>query len=213
MSIVAALIASAYAQKPASAPTPEQFRMEIEDVFSIAGVGTVVKGKVELGKVKVGDDVDIVGINPTRTTSVTMIIKPPIRERQTEAVKGDDVNIVLRGVQVADIKRGQILAAAASLRAHSVFKAKIDLHSVLAGGRKTPIFTQYRPQIKIGSAIFTGVLTFPASVEMIEPGTKGVEVEITLAQPAVIEEGLTISLREGSRTVGTGVITSITPQK
>jgi elongation factor Tu len=197
----------AFAQKVEN--NPEPFFMQIEDVFPVAGVGIVARGTIERGKIKVGDEVDLVGIKPVKTTTVAGIIKPPIREVQTEAGKGDTVGIVLKGVTKDDLSRGQVIAKPGSLKAASKFKATLDMVSALGGGRRTPFATGYRPQVFIRLGMFTGVVTLPAGVETVEPGAKGVEVEIELNSPAALEKGTAFELREGGRVVGKGTVLSL----
>jgi elongation factor Tu len=214
LSILAMILVSstvAFGQKAET--TPEPFFMEIADVFPIAGVGIVARGTIGRGKVKVGDEVDIVGIKPTKTTSVASIIKPPIREMQTEAGKGDAVGIVLKGVQKEDLSRTQVLAQPGSLAAASKFKATIDLTARMVGGMRTPLKSGYRPQVYIRFGMYSGVVNLPSGVESVEPGTKGVEVEIELTEPVALEKGTVIELKEFGRVTGKGTVVSFDGMK
>lgn len=192
---------------------PEPFFMEIEDMFSVAGVGIMATGTIVRGKVKVGDEVELVGIMPTKATSVLRIIKPPIREPQTEAAKGDAVGLVLKGVERDDLSRGQAIAKPGSVTAVSRFKATLDMVSPLAGGRRTPFFTGYRPQVFIRLGMYTGIVTLPPDVESVAAGAKGVEVEIELNSPAALEKGTAFDLKEGGRVVGKGTVVSFEQPK
>lgn len=204
--VVFAFFAISHAQKPMPAPTPEHFRMEIEDVFPIAGSGIVARGIIAEGKVKVGDEVDIVGLNPTKTTTVVGIIKPPIRERQTEAGKGDAVGIILKGVTKDDLARGQVIAKTGTVKSYSKFKATIDLNSTMTSGRKTPITNGYKPMVYIGLGMHSGAVTLAKGTAEVQPGTKGVVVEIELTKPVALIPGQTISLREGPKVIAQGVV-------
>lgn len=205
--IIFASFSAAHAQKPTPSPTPEHFRMEVEDVFPIAGAGIVARGTIAQGKVKVGDEVDIVGLNPTKTTTVTGIIKPPVRERQTEAGKGDAVGIILKGVTRDDLSRGQVIARSGTVRSYSKFKATVDVNSTMTSGKRTPITNGYKPMIYIGLGMYSGEITLAAGTAEVQPGTKGVVVEIELAKPVALVSGEAISFREGSRVIAQGVVT------
>ncbi len=191
----------------------EPFFMQIEDMFPVAGLGLVAQGTITRGKIKVGDEVEIVGIKPTKTTSVARIIKPPIREMQTEAGRGDAVGIVLSGVTKEDLSRGQVIATPGSQKAATKFNATLDMVAALAGGRRTPFFTGYRPQVFIGLGMYTGIVTLPAGVDSVEPGSKGIEVEIVLNSPAALEKGTAFELRESGRIVGKGTVLSLEENK
>jgi len=210
---IAAAFSAAYSQTPKQPPAVETFLMEIEDVFSIAGIGTLANGTIERGKVKVGDEVDIVGTGPTRTTTVVGIIKPPLRERQAEANKGDIVSIILKGITKEDLSRGQLIAKPGSIKAHKKFKVKIDMLSILAGGKKTPMSNGYRPMVMARNGLLPGTVFLPSGTEPIPPGTKGVELEIEVSSPAPLEIGQAIKLREGARVIATGTITGFSDPK
>lgn len=204
--VVLACSALAFGQKTETKPEP--FFMEVEDMFPVAGAGIMIRGTIERGKVKVGDEVELVGIKPTKTTSVVRIVKPPIREMQTEAAKGDAVGIVLKGAAREDIARGQVIAKPGSMTAVSKFKATLDMVSTLAGGRRTPFATGYRSQIFIRLGMYSGIVTLPANVASVEPGAKAIEVEIELNSPAALEKGTAFDLKESGRVVGKGTVVS-----
>jgi elongation factor Tu len=193
-------------------PTPERdiekpFLMPIEDIFSITGRGTVVTGRVERGKVKVGETVEIVGIHPkiekTVVTGVEMF-----RKLLDEGVAGDNVGLLLRGITKDEVERGQVIAKPGSITPHSHFKAQVYVLSKEEGGRHTPFFTGYRPQFYFRTTDVTGNVTLPEGVEMVMPGDN-VEMEGRLITPIAMEEGLRFAIREGGRTIGAGSITSI----
>ena len=193
-------------------PTPERdvekpFLMPIEDIFSITGRGTVVTGRVERGKVKVGETVEIVGIHPkiekTVVTGVEMF-----RKLLDEGVAGDNVGLLLRGVTKDQVERGQVIAKPGSITPHSHFKAQVYVLSKEEGGRHTPFFTGYRPQFYFRTTDVTGNVALPEGVEMVMPGDN-VEMEGKLITPIATEEGLRFAIREGGRTIGAGSITSI----
>jgi elongation factor Tu len=193
-------------------PTPQRdtekpFLMPIEDIFSITGRGTVVTGRVERGKVKVGETVEIVGIHPkiekTVVTGVEMF-----RKLLDEGVAGDNVGLLLRGVTKDQVERGQVIAKPGSITPHSQFKAQVYVLSKEEGGRHTPFFTGYRPQFYFRTTDVTGNVALPEGVEMIMPGDN-VEIEGKLITPIAMEEGLRFAIREGGRTIGAGSITKI----
>ncbi len=193
-------------------PTPERdiekpFLMPIEDIFSITGRGTVVTGRVERGKVKVGETVEIVGIHPkiekTVVTGVEMF-----RKLLDEGVAGDNVGLLLRGITKDEVERGQVIAKPGSITPHSRFKAQVYVLSKEEGGRHTPFFTGYRPQFYFRTTDVTGNVTLPEGVEMVMPGDN-VEMEGNLITPIAMEEGLRFAIREGGRTIGAGSITRI----
>lgn len=200
---------SVFAQK--TNPTPVPFLMEIEDVFYINGVGTVATGKVERGSVKAGDQVEIVGIRPTLQTTVVRL--EAFGKSLTEAAAGTNVGLVLKGVQKTDVTRGQMIAKPGSIKAYKKIKAKIDLFEVKDGGRKTPITTGFRPQIFFRKTGFSGIITLPAGKTNAAAGEKGVTVEIELTEPAAIEKGDKISLREYGKTVAGGIVTELILKK
>jgi elongation factor Tu len=193
-------------------PTPERdiekpFLMPIEDIFTITGRGTVVTGRVDRGKIKVGETVEIVGIHPkiekTVVTGVEMF-----RKLLDEGVAGDNVGLLLRGITKEDVERGQVIAKPGSITPHSHFKAQVYVLSKEEGGRHTPFFTGYRPQFYFRTTDVTGNVSLPEGVEMVMPGDN-VEMEGKLITPIAMEEGLRFAIREGGRTIGAGSITKI----
>jgi elongation factor Tu len=193
-------------------PTPERdvdrpFLMPVEDVFSITGRGTVATGRVERGTVKVSDSVDIVGLtDETRTVVVTGV--EMFRKLLDQAVAGDNIGALLRGVQRNEIERGQVLAKPGSINPHTKFKAQVYVLTKDEGGRHTPFFDGYRPQFYFRTTDVTGVARLPEGVEMVMPGDN-VDMEVELITPIAIEEGLRFAIREGGRTVGAGVVAGI----
>ncbi len=193
-------------------PTPERprdqpFLMPIEDVFGIKGRGTVVTGRIERGIVHVGDEIEIVGINPTRKTTVTGV--EMFKKLLDQGEAGDNVGCLLRGIEREDVERGQVLSKTASINPHTKFDGEVYVLSKEEGGRHTPFFTGYRPQFYIRTTDVTGNVKLPEGVEMVMPGDN-VKMAIELIQPVAIEEGLRFAIREGGRTVGAGVVTKIT---
>ena len=187
--------------------TDKPFMMPIEDVFSITGRGTVATGRVERGQVRVGDEVEIVGIaEETKKTVVTGV--EMFRKLLDYAEAGDNVGALLRGVTREQIQRGQVLAKPGSITPHTTFTAEIYVLSKEEGGRHTPFFTNYRPQFYFRTTDVTGVCNLPEGVEMVMPGDN-VTMEVELIHPIAIEEGTKFSIREGGRTVGAGVVASI----
>jgi len=193
-------------------PLPERdvdkpFLMPIEDIFSITGRGTVVTGKVERGKVKVGDEVEIVGlteeIKKTVVTGVEMF-----RKQLDEAIAGDNIGILLRGIDKDEVERGQVVAAPGSIKPHTHFKAQVYVLKKEEGGRHTPFFSGYKPQFYFRTTDVTGEIRLPEGVQMVMPGDN-IEMEIKLIKPVALEEGLRFAIREGGRTVGAGVVTKI----
>jgi len=192
-------------------PTPERdvekpFLMPVEDIFTIQGRGTVATGRIERGKVKVNEAVEIVGIRETRSTVVTGV--EMFKKLLDEGVAGDNVGLLLRGVERKDIERGQVIAKPGSITPHTKFKAEAYVLTKEEGGRHTPFFTGYRPQFYFRTTDVTGVATLPAGVEMVMPGDN-VAMEIELITPIAMEKGLRFAIREGGRTVGAGTITEI----
>ncbi len=192
-------------------PLPERaidkpFLMPVEDVFSISGRGTVATGRIERGIVKVGENVEIVGIKDTRTTVVTGV--EMFKKILDEGRAGDNVGLLLRGVDRKDIERGQVLAKPGSITPHTKFKAEAYILTKEEGGRHTPFFTGYRPQFYFRTTDVTGVASLPQGVEMVMPGDN-VALEIVLITPIAMEKGLRFAIREGGRTVGAGTITDI----
>ena len=193
-------------------PTPERatdkpFLMPVEDVFSITGRGTVATGRVESGVVKVQDEVEIVGLtDEIRKVVVTGV--EMFRKLLDQAEAGDNIGVLLRGVQRNEIERGQVLAKPGSITPHTKFKAQVYVLSKEEGGRHTPFFNNYRPQFYFRTTDVTGVITLPADKEMCMPGDN-VSMDVELITPIAIEEGLRFAIREGGRTVGSGVVTGI----
>ncbi|MGX7092059.1 elongation factor Tu [Hutsoniella sourekii] len=192
-------------------PTPERdtdkpFMMPVEDVFSISGRGTVATGRVERGQIKVGDEVEIIGIKDTQTTTVTGV--EMFRKMLDHAEAGDNIGALLRGVSRDDVERGQVLAAPGTITPHTKFKAEVYVLSKEEGGRHTPFFTNYRPQFYFRTTDVTGVVTLPEGTEMVMPGDN-VSMEVELIHPIAIENGTRFSIREGGRTVGAGTVTEI----
>ncbi|WP_342599471.1 elongation factor Tu [Psychrobacillus sp. FSL H8-0483] len=194
-------------------PTPERqtekpFMMPVEDVFSITGRGTVATGRVERGQVKVGDVVDIIGIvEDPKSTTVTGV--EMFRKLLDYAEAGDNIGALLRGVAREEIQRGQVLAKPGSITPHTDFKAEVYVLSKEEGGRHTPFFTNYRPQFYFRTTDVTGVCNLPEGVEMVMPGDN-IEMIVSLISPIALEEGTKFSIREGGRTVGAGVVATIT---
>ena len=183
------------------------FLMAIEDVFTISGRGTVVTGRVERGKIKVGEEIEIVGLAPqTRKTVVTGI--EMFRKTLDEGVAGDNVGLLLRGVEKEAVERGMVVAKPGSITPHTKFKAQIYALKKEEGGRHTPFFPGYRPQFYIRTTDVTGTVKLSQGVEMVMPGDNA-EVEVTLIQPVAIEKEMRFAIREGGRTVGAGVVTEI----
>ncbi len=192
-------------------PDPERdidkpFLMPIEDVFSISGRGTVVTGRVERGILKVGDEVEIVGIKPTQKTTCTGV--EMFRKLLDQGQAGDNIGALLRGTKRDDVERGQVLAAPKSITPHKKFKAEVYVLSKEEGGRHTPFFTGYRPQFYFRTTDITGVIGLPEGVEMVMPGDNS-QFIVELIAPIAMEAGLRFAIREGGRTVGSGVVTEI----
>jgi elongation factor Tu len=182
------------------------FLMPVEDIFTIQGRGTVATGRVERGRVKVNETVEIIGIRDTRTTVCTGV--EMFKKLLDEGVAGDNVGLLLRGVERKDIERGQVIAKPGSITPHTKFKAEAYILTKEEGGRHTPFFTGYRPQFYFRTTDVTGVANLPEGVEMVMPGDN-VAMEITLITPIAMEKGLRFAIREGGRTVGAGTITDI----
>ena len=182
------------------------FLMPVEDVFSISGRGTVVTGRVERGIVKVGEEVEIVGLKDTVKTTVTGV--EMFRKLLDSGQAGDNIGALLRGTKREDVERGQVLAAPNSIKPHAKFKAEAYVLTKEEGGRHTPFFTNYRPQFYFRTTDVTGVVTLPEGVEMVMPGDN-VSMDVTLIAPIAMDEGLRFAIREGGRTVGAGVVASI----
>jgi elongation factor Tu len=192
-------------------PQPERaidrpFLMPVEDVFSISGRGTVVTGRVERGVVKVGEEVEIVGLKDTVKTVVTGV--EMFRKLLDQGQAGDNIGALLRGTKREDVERGQVLAAPGSIKPHAKFKAEAYILTKEEGGRHTPFFTNYRPQFYFRTTDVTGVVQLPEGVEMVMPGDN-VSMDVELIAPIAMDEGLRFAIREGGRTVGAGVVASI----
>ncbi|MBB5754248.1 elongation factor Tu [Prosthecomicrobium pneumaticum] len=187
-------------------PIDQPFLMPIEDVFSISGRGTVVTGRVERGVVKVGEEVEIVGIRPTVKSTVTGV--EMFRKLLDQGQAGDNIGALLRGIDREGVERGQVLCKPGSVTPHTVFKAEAYILTKEEGGRHTPFFTNYRPQFYFRTTDVTGVVALPEGVEMVMPGDN-VAMEVTLIVPIAMEEKLRFAIREGGRTVGAGVVASI----
>jgi elongation factor Tu len=188
-------------------PVDQPFLMPIEDVFSISGRGTVVTGRVERGIVKVGEEVEIVGLKATQKTTVTGV--EMFRKLLDQGQAGDNVGVLLRGTKREDVERGQVLCKPGSIKPHTKFKAEAYILTKEEGGRHTPFFTNYRPQFYFRTTDVTGVVTLPEGTEMVMPGDN-VTMEVTLIVPIAMEEKLRFAIREGGRTVGAGVVVTIT---
>jgi elongation factor Tu len=191
--------------------TPERavdrpFLMPIEDVFGIKGRGTVVTGRIERGRVKVGEEIEVVGFGQTRRTVVTGV--EMFKKTLDEGQAGDNVGCLLRGVERDEIFRGQVLAKPGSITPHTQFKAEVYVLSKEEGGRHTPFFNGYRPQFYVRTTDVTGTVELPQGTEMVMPGDN-VQMAITLIEPVAIEQGLRFAIREGGRTVGAGVVSEI----
>src|SRR5213594_2636462 len=182
------------------------FAMPIEDIFSISGRGTVVTGRVERGKVKVGEDVEIVGFKPTEKKVVTGV--EMFRKLLDEGTAGDNIGVLLRGVEKTDVERGQVLAKPGSIKPHTKFKGTVYILSKEEGGRHTPFFNGYRPQFYIRTTDVTGTLHLPEGVEMVMPGDN-TPISGELMTPVALEKGARFAIREGGRTVGAGTISEI----
>jgi elongation factor Tu len=183
------------------------FLMPIEDVFSITGRGTVVTGRIERGKIKVGDEVEIVGLSDEiRKTVVTGV--EMFRKILDEGVAGDNVGLLLRGVGKDEVERGQVVAQPGSITPHKKFKAQVYVLTKEEGGRHTPFFNGYRPQFYFRTTDVTGTIELPEKVEMVMPGDN-IELEVELIAPIAMEEGLRFAIREGGRTVGAGTVTKV----
>ena len=182
------------------------FLMPIEDIFSISGRGTVVTGRIERGKVKVGEDVEIVGFRETRKTVCTGV--EMFKKQLDEGMAGDNAGILLRGIPKEDVERGMVLAKPGSITPHTTFKGEVYVLSKEEGGRHTPFFKGYRPQFYFRTTDVTGVAELPEGVEMVMPGDN-VQLEVELITPVALEKGLRFAIREGGRTVGAGTVSEI----
>jgi elongation factor Tu len=196
----------AYIPQP-ERPVDQPFLMPVEDVFSISGRGTVATGRVERGAVKVGEEVEIVGLRPTVKTTVTGV--EMFRKLLDQGQAGDNIGALLRGTKREDVERGQVLCKPGSVKPHTKFKAEAYVLTKDEGGRHTPFFTDYRPQFYFRTTDVTGVVTLPEGTEMVMPGDN-VTMDVELIVPIAMEEKLRFAIREGGRTVGAGVVASIT---
>ena len=192
-------------------PTPERaidgaFLMPVEDVFSISGRGTVVTGRIERGIVKVGDEIEIIGIKPTLKTTCTGV--EMFRKLLDQGQAGDNVGVLLRGTKREEVERGQVLAKPGSITPHTKFAAEVYVLSKEEGGRHTPFFNGYRPQFYFRTTDVTGSIALPAGTEMVMPGDN-IQMDVALIAPIAMEEGLRFAIREGGRTVGAGVVAKI----
>ncbi|WRF36784.1 elongation factor Tu [Helicobacter pylori] len=199
------------AEVDAYIPTPERdtektFLMPVEDVFSIAGRGTVVTGRIERGVMKVGDEVEIVGIRATQKTTVTGV--EMFRKELEKGEAGDNVGVLLRGTKKEEVERGMVLCKPGSITPHKKFEGEIYVLSKEEGGRHTPFFTNYRPQFYVRTTDVTGSITLPEGVEMVMPGDN-VKITVELISPVALELGTKFAIREGGRTVGAGVVSNI----
>jgi elongation factor Tu len=193
-------------------PQPERavnlpFLMPIEDIFSISGRGTVVTGRIERGKIKVGEEAEIVGFRETRKTVVTGV--EMFKKQLDEGLAGDNAGLLLRGIPKEDVERGMVLSKPASITPHTNFKGEVYVLSKEEGGRHTPFFKGYRPQFYFRTTDVTGVAELPEGVEMVMPGDN-VQLAIELITPVALEKGLRFAIREGGRTVGAGTVSEIT---
>ena len=193
-------------------PTPDRkadqpFLMPVEDVFTITGRGTVATGRVERGQLRTGDEVEIIGLTTERAKTVVTGIEM-FRKILDYAEAGDNIGALLRGIQRTDIERGQVLCKPGSIHPHTKFSGQVYVLKKEEGGRHTPFFNNYRPQFYFRTTDVTGVITLPADKEMCMPGDN-VEIAVELITPIAIEEGLRFAIREGGRTVGSGVVTKI----
>ncbi|MDR3345891.1 MAG: elongation factor Tu [Campylobacteraceae bacterium] len=186
--------------------TDKDFLMPVEDVFSISGRGTVVTGRIEKGIVKIGDTIEIVGIRPTQTTTVTGI--EMFRKELDQGDAGDNCGVLLRGTKKEDVERGMVLAKPKSITPHTEFEGEVYILTKEEGGRHTPFFNNYRPQFYVRTTDVTGSITLPEGVEMVMPGDN-VKIKVTLIAPIALEDGTRFAIREGGHTVGSGVVSKI----
>ena len=187
-------------------PVDQPFLLPIEDVFSISGRGTVVTGRVERGIIKVGEEVEIVGLRDTQKTTVTGV--EMFRKLLDQGQAGDNVGVLLRGTKREDVERGQVLCKPGSVKPHKKFVAEAYILTKEEGGRHTPFFTNYRPQFYFRTTDVTGIVSLPEGTEMVMPGDN-ITVDVELIVPIAMEEKLRFAIREGGRTVGAGIVASI----
>jgi elongation factor Tu len=195
-------------------PTPQReidrpFLMPIEDVFGIKGRGTVVTGRIERGKVRTTDTIEIVGMSTEIPKKTVVTGVEMFQKTLDEGIAGDNVGVLLRGIERTDVERGQVLAIPGSIKPHAKFKANVYVLKKEEGGRHTPFFPGYRPQFYIRTTDVTGSITLPEGVEMVMPGDN-IEMDVELIVPVALEDGLRFAIREGGRTVGAGVVSKIT---
>jgi elongation factor Tu len=195
----------AYIPQP-ERPVDQPFLMPIEDVFSISGRGTVVTGRIERGVINVNEEIEIVGVKETTTSVCTGV--EMFRKLLDQGEAGDNVGILLRGVEREAVERGQVLCKPKSITPHTKFKASAYILTKEEGGRHTPFFTNYRPQFYFRTTDVTGVVTLPSGTEMVMPGDN-IEVDVELIVPIAMEDNLRFAIREGGRTVGAGVVSAI----
>jgi len=195
----------AYIPEP-TRDTDQDFLMPVEDVFSISGRGTVVTGRIERGTIKVGEEVEIVGVRDTQKTTVTGV--EMFRKEMEQGEAGDNCGILVRGIGKDDVERGQVLCKPGSITPHTTFEAEVYILSKDEGGRHTPFFTNYRPQFYVRTTDVTGAITLPEGTEMVMPGDN-VKITAELINPIAMEEGTRFAIREGGRTVGAGVVAKI----
>jgi elongation factor Tu len=194
-------------------PTPERavdqpYLMPIEDVFGIKGRGTVVTGRIERGRVKMGETIEITGMSDEAPRKTVVTGVEMFQKTLDEGVAGDNVGVLLRGIERTDVERGQVLNAPGSIKPHKKFKAQVYVLKKEEGGRHTPFFPGYRPQFYIRTTDVTGAISLPEGMEMVMPGDN-VEMGVELIVPVAIEDGLRFAIREGGRTVGSGVVTRV----
>ena len=187
--------------------TDKPFLMSVEDIFTIQGRGTVVTGRVDRGELKLNEEIEIVGLKPTKKSVVTGL--EMFRKSLDSTMAGDNVGVLLRGIEKDDVERGQVLAKPGSVTPHTKFEAEVYILSKEEGGRHTPFFTGYKPQFYIRTADVTGSVTLPTGVEMVMPGDNA-KMSVELIQPVALEEGVRFAIREGGSTVGAGVVTKVT---
>jgi elongation factor Tu len=186
--------------------TEKPYLMPVEDIFSIEGRGTVVTGRIERGKVKVGEEIEVVGLKPTQKTVVTGI--EMFNKSLDEGLAGDNAGVLLRGLKKEDVHRGQVLAKPGSITPHTDFEAEIYVLKKEEGGRHTPFFTGYKPQFYMRTTDVTGEVTLPEGVEMVMPGDT-IKIKAKLVAPVALEEKQRFAIREGGKTVGAGVVTKV----
>ena len=188
-------------------PTDKPFLMPVEDVFTITGRGTVATGRLERGVIKVGDPAEIVGLSDEKLSTVVTGVEM-FRKQLDQAEAGDNIGVLLRGIQRTEIERGQVLVKPGTIQPHTHFKGQVYVLTKDEGGRHSPFFSNYRPQFYFRTTDVTGVITLPEGVEMVMPGDN-IEMEVKLITPIAMEEGLRFAIREGGRTVGSGVVSKI----